>query len=117
MKFNFGFRLDCFRLLKPNESQQNEALLAAMSEILWNIGEKMKVMVALPGDVPLIAHSHTYFQDSVTEKVNAHFKETLPNSILILLMIFQLFVFELAKLEDLQIFLKRYLFFVSKTSA
>lgn len=57
-------------MLKPNECQQNEALLAAMSEILWNIGEKMKVTVVLPGEVPLIAHSHTYFQDSVTEKVN-----------------------------------------------
>lgn len=57
------------RMLKPNELQQTEALLAAMSEILWNIGEKTKVIVVLPGDAPLIPHSHTYFQDSVTEKV------------------------------------------------
>lgn len=64
-------------MLKPNESQQNEALLAAMSEILWNIGEKLKATVALPGDVPLIAHSHTYFQDSVTEKVNRHLNELM----------------------------------------
>lgn len=65
-------------MLKPNESQQNEALLAAMSEILWNIGEKLKATVALPGDVPLIAHSHTYFQDSVTERVNRHSNELIP---------------------------------------
>lgn len=57
------------RLLKPTESQQNEALIAAISEILWNIGEKTKVMVALTGETNLIPHSHTYFQDSVTEKV------------------------------------------------
>lgn len=57
------------RLLKPNEIEQSEALLAAMAEILWNIGEKSKVVVALPGDASLIPHSHTYFQDSVTEKV------------------------------------------------
>lgn len=46
-----------------------EALLAAMSDILWNIGEKMQVTVAVPGESPHIVHSHTYFQDSVTEKV------------------------------------------------
>lgn len=57
------------RLLKPSEPQQNEALIAAMSEILWNIGEKSQVTVALPGDNPHIVHSHSYFQDSVTEKV------------------------------------------------
>lgn len=58
-----------FRLLKPTESQQNEAVIAAISEILWNIGEKSKVLVALTGESNLIPHSHTYFQDSVTEKV------------------------------------------------
>lgn len=57
------------RLLKPNEGEQNEAMLFAMSEILWNVGEKSKVIVALPSEVNLIPHSHTYFQDSVTEKV------------------------------------------------
>lgn len=57
------------RLLKPTEAQQNEALIAAISEILWNIGEKTKVIIALTGETNLIPHSHTYFQDSVTEKV------------------------------------------------
>lgn len=57
------------RLLRPTEMEQNEALLSAMSEILWNIGEKAKVTIALPGELPHIVHSHTYFQDSVTEKV------------------------------------------------
>lgn len=58
-----------FRLLKPTESQQNEALIAAISEILWNIAEKIKVVIALTGDTNLIPHSHIYFQDSITEKV------------------------------------------------
>lgn len=62
------------RLLKPTESQQNEALVAAISEILWNIGEKIKVVIALTGETILIPHSHTYFQDSVTEKVCFFFK-------------------------------------------
>ncbi|XP_037050294.1 inactive ubiquitin carboxyl-terminal hydrolase MINDY-4B isoform X1 [Bradysia coprophila] len=75
-------------LLKPNESQQNEALIAAMSEILWNIGEKTQVTTVLPGENPHVVHSHSYFQDSVTEK---------------------LYLFQLTKLEDLQIFLKRHL--------
>lgn len=49
--------------------QQNEALITAISEILWNIGEKVKVVIVLTGETNLIPHSHTYFQDSVTEKV------------------------------------------------
>lgn len=56
--------------MKPSEAEQQEALLAAMADILWNIGEKLQVTVALPGEVPHIVHSHTYFQDSVTEKVS-----------------------------------------------
>lgn len=56
------------------------------------MGEKLTVTVVLPGEVPHISHSHTYFQDSVTER---------------------LFVFHFNGLEDLQIFLKRYLYFVS----
>lgn len=40
-----------------------------MVEILWNVGEKTKVTIALPGETTHILHSHSYFQDSVTEKV------------------------------------------------
>lgn len=58
-----------YRLLKPTEIQQSEALTAAISEILWNIGEKAKVVISFTGETNLIPHSHTYFQDSVTEKV------------------------------------------------
>ncbi|KAJ6633372.1 Inactive ubiquitin carboxyl-terminal hydrolase MINDY-4B [Pseudolycoriella hygida] len=76
------------QLLKPSESQQQEALIAAMSEILWNIGEKTSVTIVLPGENPHVVHSHSYFQDSVTEK---------------------LYLFQHFKLEDLQIFLKRHL--------
>lgn len=40
-----------------------------MAEILWMIGEKEKVTVVIPGEIAHIAHSHRYFQDTVTEKV------------------------------------------------
>lgn len=89
MEFSIIFN---FRLLRPADGQQSDALLAAMSEILWHVGEKAKVTVVLPGETPHISHSHTYFQDSVTER---------------------LFLFHFNDLEDLQIFLKRYLYFVS----
>lgn len=57
------------KLLKPTESEQTMALWNSISEILWNVGEKTKCCVCLPGDVPHISHSHAYFQDNVTEKV------------------------------------------------
>lgn len=63
-----------------------------MAEILWNVGEKTKAIVTLPGEIPHISHSHVYFQDSVTEK---------------------LYLFEIENLEELQIFIKRFLFYVS----
>ncbi|XP_031626051.1 inactive ubiquitin carboxyl-terminal hydrolase MINDY-4B [Contarinia nasturtii] len=77
-------------LLKPTDIQQNDALITAISEILWNIGEKSKVVVVLTGETNLIPHSHSYFQDSVTEK---------------------LLIFEFITLENLEIFVKRYLYF------
>lgn len=67
------FQIIFFRLLKPTDIQQNEALITAISEILWMIGEKSKVTVVLTGETNLIPHSHTYFQDSVTEKVISRF--------------------------------------------
>lgn len=57
------------KLLKPTESEQIMAMWNSISEILWNVGEKTKTIVCLPGDVPHISHSHAYFQDNVTEKV------------------------------------------------
>lgn len=82
-------------MLKPTEAQQLEALWQSMANILWTIGEHQKVIVVLPGEIPHIPHSHTYFQDSVTEK---------------------LYFFEFIQLDDLQIFLKRYLYYVSGLS-
>ncbi len=79
------------QLLKPTEFEQVMALWNSIAEILWNIGEKTRTNVVLPGDVPHIAHSHNYFQDNVTEKLN---------------------IFEFTKLEDLQIFIKRYIHIV-----
>ncbi|CRK99330.1 CLUMA_CG012562, isoform A [Clunio marinus] len=77
-------------LLKPSETEQVTALWTSISEILWNIGEKTKTIVCLPGELPHIGHSHAYFQDNVTEK---------------------LWMFEFNNLDDLQIFIKRYIFF------
>lgn len=45
--------------------------MESMADILWNVGEKTQVTVVVPGEMPHIQHSHTYFQDSVTEKVSA----------------------------------------------
>lgn len=75
-------------LLKPTEAEQAQALYLAISDILWNIGEKTKSLIVLPGENSLIPHSHAYFQDNVTEK---------------------LFFFEFTKLDEMQIFMKRYL--------
>lgn len=76
------------QMLKPTEVEQQTALWTAISEILWNVGERQKVVLVLPGDLPHIQHSHSYFQDSVTEK---------------------LYFFEFLSREELQIFVKRYL--------
>lgn len=84
------------------------ALWNSISEILWNVGEKTKTIVCLPGDIPHISHSHAYFQDNVTEKVRAHLK---IRKLYLSLLSPQLWVFEFNKLEDLQIFIKRYIFF------
>lgn len=79
-------------LLKPTEAEQAQALYLAISDILWNIGEKTKAIFALPGEASHIPHSHVYFQDNVTEK---------------------LFFFEFTTLDEMQIFAKRYLPYVS----
>lgn len=69
-------------MLKPTETQQCEALLAAMTDILWTIGEKSQAIVVLPGEIAHVGHSHTYFQDSVTEKVAhlLHYKQFIIDS-------------------------------------
>jgi hypothetical protein len=38
------------KLLKPTESEQVTGLWNAISEILWNVGEKQRAMVCLPGE-------------------------------------------------------------------
>ncbi|XP_065091249.1 inactive ubiquitin carboxyl-terminal hydrolase MINDY-4B isoform X2 [Ochlerotatus camptorhynchus] len=75
-------------LLKPTEAEAAQALYLAISDILWNIGEKTKAIIALPGEASHISHSHVYFQDNVTEK---------------------LYFFEFTTLDEMQIFAKRYL--------
>ncbi|XP_055904614.1 inactive ubiquitin carboxyl-terminal hydrolase MINDY-4B [Eupeodes corollae] len=56
-------------LLRPSEEQQIDALIASMVEILTQISEADKFIVALPGEESFIAHSITYFQDAITEKL------------------------------------------------
>ncbi|PSN30665.1 hypothetical protein C0J52_26881 [Blattella germanica] len=76
-------------MLKPSRARQTEALWTAISDILWRIGEKSKCYVVMPQEIIHIPQGHKYLQDGVTEKLN---------------------IFEFTDLEDLQIFIKRYLF-------
>ncbi|XP_075235790.1 inactive ubiquitin carboxyl-terminal hydrolase MINDY-4B-like isoform X2 [Lycorma delicatula] len=76
-------------LLKPSRARQIEVMTTAMAEILWKISEQSRVVVLLPQEKCYIQHSLNYFQDSITEKLH---------------------VFEFTSVEDIQIFLKRYLY-------
>ncbi|XP_073948945.1 inactive ubiquitin carboxyl-terminal hydrolase MINDY-4B isoform X3 [Choristoneura fumiferana] len=83
--------------LRPSEERQEEALWRACSEVIWrcaggmNIpqGGEAKAVVALPSDIVYVQHSSYYFQDGVTEKLH---------------------IFEFNNLEDVQIFVKRFLY-------
>lgn len=79
------------QMLKPTEVDQQTSLWTAIAEILWNIGERQKVIVGMPGDIPHLQHTNQYFQDGVTEKI---------------------YLFEFLTREELQIFVKRYLYHV-----
>ncbi|XP_055856816.1 inactive ubiquitin carboxyl-terminal hydrolase MINDY-4B [Episyrphus balteatus] len=83
-------------LLRPNEAQQIDALITSMVEILAQISENNKFIVALPGEESFIAHSTTYFQDTITEK---------------------LYLFQLESKGSLEIFLKNNIqFFTAEDS-
>lgn len=83
--------------LRPSEERQEEALWRACSEVIWRCaggfthkaGEESKAVVALPSDNVYVQHSSKYYQDGITEKL--HF-------------------FDFKSLEDLEIFMKRYLY-------
>ncbi|XP_045760669.1 inactive ubiquitin carboxyl-terminal hydrolase MINDY-4B isoform X1 [Maniola jurtina] len=81
--------------LRPSEDRQEEALWRACSEVIWRCGDgsssqtEAKVTVALPTPTIYVQHNPQYYQDGITEML--HF-------------------FEFKSLEDLQIFLKRYLY-------
>ncbi|XP_049949139.1 inactive ubiquitin carboxyl-terminal hydrolase MINDY-4B isoform X1 [Schistocerca serialis cubense] len=74
-------------LLRPTLMQQQEALIHAISTILWRAGEKTCSRVCLPQDLPIVAASQNFLPDGVTEKLH---------------------LYEFTTLEDLQIFIKRY---------
>ncbi|XP_015185282.1 PREDICTED: protein FAM188B2 isoform X1 [Polistes dominula] len=97
-------------LLKPSYDRQVEVLCLAISEIIWrcaggfvsvnnqnsscsNLDTKSvsvpKAIVALPQKTPYLQHSVQYFQDGLTETLH---------------------LFEFTSIEDLQIFIKRYLY-------
>ncbi|XP_024879613.1 inactive ubiquitin carboxyl-terminal hydrolase MINDY-4B isoform X1 [Temnothorax curvispinosus] len=90
-------------LLKPSYDRQIEVLTSAISEIIWrcaggfsvstcpNVVSNIvpKAIVALPQDTPYLQHSVQYFQDGLTETLH---------------------LFEFNSLEDLEIFVKRYLY-------
>ncbi|CAH0723010.1 unnamed protein product, partial [Brenthis ino] len=81
--------------LRPNEERQEEALWRASSEVIWrcaggfNAQTEVKATVGLPTGQVYVQHSSTYYQDGITEMLH---------------------MFDFKSLEDLQIFLKRYLY-------
>ncbi|XP_045503826.1 inactive ubiquitin carboxyl-terminal hydrolase MINDY-4B [Colias croceus] len=77
--------------LRPSEERQEEALWRACSEVIWRCAgsNEPKAMLALPTDHTYVQHSSNYYQDGITEKLH---------------------LFEFKSLEDLQIFIKRYLY-------
>ncbi|XP_043284710.1 inactive ubiquitin carboxyl-terminal hydrolase MINDY-4B isoform X2 [Venturia canescens] len=97
------------RLLTPNYDRQVEVLAAAISEIIWrcaggNASQNAsysasrhnvtsaslpKATVVLPQEAPYLQHSVQYFQDGLTETLH---------------------LFEFTALEDMEIFIKRYLY-------
>ncbi|XP_020711428.2 inactive ubiquitin carboxyl-terminal hydrolase MINDY-4B isoform X2 [Athalia rosae] len=94
-------------LLKPNHERQVEVLSLSIAEVIWRCGSadatinhsqgdtanfgitSPKAIVVLPQDIPYVQHSSQYFQDGITETLH---------------------VFEFSNLDDLQIFVKRYLY-------
>ncbi|XP_050422611.1 inactive ubiquitin carboxyl-terminal hydrolase MINDY-4B isoform X3 [Adelges cooleyi] len=76
------------RCLKPSKQQQLDALSRSLTTILWKTGENKQVVICLPQEKSYVSHSLNYFQDNVTEKLH---------------------LFELTNVEDLEIFIKRYL--------
>ncbi|XP_043480672.1 inactive ubiquitin carboxyl-terminal hydrolase MINDY-4B [Leptopilina heterotoma] len=95
-------------LLKPNYDQQMEVLACAIAEIIWRCAGGFatqsassvnlntvsnisipKAIVTLPQETPYLQHSVQYFQDGLTETLH---------------------LFEFTSLEDLEIFIKRYLY-------
>ncbi|XP_031769945.1 inactive ubiquitin carboxyl-terminal hydrolase MINDY-4B isoform X2 [Galleria mellonella] len=83
--------------LRPSEDRQEEALWRACSEVIWRCaggfnvqsGTEPTAVVGLPTDHTYVQHSSHYYQDGITEKLH---------------------LFDFTRLEDLQIFLKRYLY-------
>ncbi|XP_038208490.1 inactive ubiquitin carboxyl-terminal hydrolase MINDY-4B [Zerene cesonia] len=78
--------------LRPSEERQEEAIWRACSEVVWRCaghGTDPRATLALPTDSTYVQHSSNYYQDGITEKLH---------------------LFEFKSLEDLQIFIKRYLY-------
>lgn len=50
------------KLLKPTESEQVAAMWNSLSEILWNVGDKTKVNVCLPGDSEFSILLRSFFE-------------------------------------------------------
>ncbi|XP_045542463.1 inactive ubiquitin carboxyl-terminal hydrolase MINDY-4B-like [Papilio machaon] len=79
--------------LRISEALQEEVLWRVCSDVIWRCGAQSgsdnKAVVALPTDTTYVYNNLKYYQDGVTEKLQ---------------------LFELKNLEELQIFLKRYLY-------
>lgn len=118
----------CRRLLRPTRARQYEALWAVVSAILWKVGEQQRVVVAVPQEKSHVPHSQTYFQDGVTEKVRRAPHRVVARNFFAVVTVCskarlsyschrQLHLFEFTTLQDLQIFMKQYLYLVRVSPA
>ena len=58
-----------FRVLYPNEFQRRRALVGALSEILWQAGEKKRCCVCLKESESMFGPDYRYKFDGITENV------------------------------------------------
>ena len=57
-------------MLRPNEITQRETLAAAISELLWKVGEGRRAILAIPEANPVFEASVRFSMDGLTEKVS-----------------------------------------------
>ena len=59
----------CFRVLQPSVWERKEALVKALSEILWRAGSHQEAKVCLMQEKSIFTTDVRYRPDNITEKV------------------------------------------------